>query len=61
MGGVPLTCEEPAPELGAMVARNLPELTGHWWLPILPALVIFVMALAANLFGDALRRILRGV
>ncbi len=51
----------PAPELGAMVARNLSELTGHWWLPILPAWVIFVMALAANLFGDALRRILRGV
>lgn len=51
----------PAPELGAMVARNLSELTGHWWLPILPALVIFVMALAANLFGDALRRILRGI
>jgi peptide/nickel transport system permease protein len=51
----------PAPELGAMTARTLDNLTVQWWLPIMPALVIFVLCLAANLAGDGLRSALRGV
>jgi peptide/nickel transport system permease protein len=51
----------PAPELGAMTARTLDSLTVHWWLPIMPALAIFALCLAANLAGDGLRAALRGV
>lgn len=45
----------PAPELGAMTARTLENLVDAWWLPLMPAAVIFVMVLAANLAGDTLR------
>jgi len=51
----------PAPELGAMTARTLDNLTVQWWLPIMPAAVIFVLCLAANLAGDGLRSSMRGV
>lgn len=51
----------PAPELGAMTARTLDNLTVQWWLPIMPAAVIFVLCLAANLAGDGLRNAMRGV
>ncbi len=50
----------PAPELGAMTSRTLDSLTGRWWLPILPALVIMVVCLLANLAGDGLRAAFRG-
>lgn len=45
----------PSPELGAMTARNLDLLTTAWWVPIIPALIVFVMALAASAAGDGLR------
>lgn len=51
----------PAPELGAMTARTLENLTVQWWLPIMPAAVIFVLCLSANLAGDGLRSVMRGV
>jgi peptide/nickel transport system permease protein len=50
----------PAPELGAMMARTLDSFTVYWWLPILPAAVLLVLALFANLAGDGLRASLRG-
>ena len=50
----------PAPELGAMTARALESLTVYWWLPILPAAVIFLICLLANLAGDGLRTALQG-
>jgi peptide/nickel transport system permease protein len=50
----------PAPELGAMTARTLDSLTVHWWLPILPAAIIFLLCLLANLAGDGIRSALRG-
>ena len=50
----------PAPELGAMTARTLDSLTVHWWLPILPAAIIFLVCLLANLAGDGIRAALRG-
>ncbi|MEI9424939.1 ABC transporter permease [Mesorhizobium sp. Cs1299R1N1] len=50
----------PAPELGAMTARALDSLTVHWWLPILPAAIIFFLCLLTNLAGDGLRAALRG-
>ena len=50
----------PAPELGAMTSRSLDSLTVHWWLPILPAAIIFLLCLLANLAGDGIRAALRG-
>lgn len=50
----------PAPELGAMTARTVDSLTVFWWLPILPAVTIMLLCLAANLAGDGLRRAVRG-
>lgn len=51
----------PAPELGAMTASTVSSLTVYWWLPIIPAAVIFVLCFAANLAGDGVRSALRGV
>lgn len=50
----------PTPELGAMTSRAIDSLTVYWWLPILPALVIFLMSVLANLAGDGIRSALRG-
>lgn len=50
----------PAPELGAMTSRSLDSLTVHWWLPILPAAIIFLLCMLANLAGDGIRAALRG-
>jgi peptide/nickel transport system permease protein len=45
----------PAPELGAMSARGLGFLLTQWWIPVIPGLAVFVLALVANLAGDGLR------
>jgi peptide/nickel transport system permease protein len=49
----------PAPELGAMSARSLSDLTIAWWIPIFPAIAVFILALTANLAGDGIRNMLR--
>ena len=43
-----------------MTSRTLDSLTVHWWLPILPAAIIFLLCLLANLAGDGIRAALRG-
>jgi peptide/nickel transport system permease protein len=48
----------PAPELGAMAARGMPYLLGHPWIPLAPAVAVFVLAFAANLAGDGIRDLL---
>ena len=48
----------PAPELGAMAARGLQYLLQEWWVPVMPALAVFVVALLANLAGDGVRDLL---
>ena len=45
----------PAPELGAMAAQGLPYLLTQWWIPIIPAIAVTVLTLAANLCGDSMR------
>jgi peptide/nickel transport system permease protein len=45
----------PAAELGSMTAGGLPELLTAWWLPVIPALAIFVLCLVGNFAGDSLR------
>jgi peptide/nickel transport system permease protein len=48
----------PAPELGAMTARGMPYVFGHPWIPLAPAIAVFLLAFAANLAGDGLRDLL---
>ena len=48
----------PAPELGAMSARGLTYLLEYWWVPIVPAVAVFLLALVSNLAGDAARDLL---
>jgi peptide/nickel transport system permease protein len=50
----------PAPELGSMTSRSVDSLTVYWWLPIIPALVIFAMSILSNLAGDGVRSAMRG-
>ncbi len=48
----------PAPELGAMAARGLQYLLQEWWVPVMPALAVFLLALVSNLAGDGFRDLL---
>lgn len=45
----------PAPELGAMAARGLQYLLQEWWVPVMPAAAVFLLAFVSNLAGDGLR------
>ncbi len=45
----------PAPELGAMAARGSDYLFGHPWIALSPGIAVFLIAVAANLAGDAVR------
>lgn len=53
-----LGAPQPSPELGAMTAQGLPYLLTSPWVALFPAAAIFVIALASNLAGDALRDML---
>ena len=35
----------PAPELGAMAARGLQYLLQEWWVPVMPGIAVFLLAL----------------
>jgi peptide/nickel transport system permease protein len=48
----------PAPELGSMAARGLQYLLQEWWVAVIPALAVFVVAFLANLAGDGIRDLL---
>jgi peptide/nickel transport system permease protein len=45
----------PAPELGAMTSKGLSYLFTSWWVPVFPALGVFILAFVGNLAGDAVR------
>jgi peptide/nickel transport system permease protein len=45
----------PAPELGSMVANGLTYVLSNWWVPVMPALAVFVIAVIANFAGDGVR------
>jgi peptide/nickel transport system permease protein len=36
-----------------MAARGLQFLLQQWWVPVMPGIVVALLALAANLSGDA--------
>jgi peptide/nickel transport system permease protein len=44
----------PSPELGAMAARGLQFLLQQWWVPVMPGIAVALLALGANLSGDAI-------
>lgn len=45
----------PSPELGAMSARGINYLIEYSWVPLIPALAVFAIAVVANLSGDGAR------
>jgi peptide/nickel transport system permease protein len=53
-----LGAQPPEPELGYMIARGRLYFMNQWWVATVPGVAIFVMALGANLMGDAWRDIL---
>jgi peptide/nickel transport system permease protein len=48
----------PAPELGAMSARGITYLIEYWWVPVMPALAVFAIAIVGNLAGDGARDVI---
>lgn len=52
--GVPVS----EPTWGAMLADGREYMTDAWWIAICPGLMLMLVALCANLFGDGLRDVL---
>ena len=50
-----LGSEAPAAELGAMTAQGLTYVFTNWWVPVWPAVGVFLLAFLANACGDAIR------
>lgn len=48
----------PAPELGAMSAQGLRFLLSSWWVAVIPAAAVAVVAFVSNLAGDATRDVM---
>jgi peptide/nickel transport system permease protein len=51
----------PAPELGAMSAQGLRFLLSSWWVALIPASAVAVLAFVSNLTGDAIRDLMGGM
>jgi peptide/nickel transport system permease protein len=52
-----LGIEPHLPSIGVMLAESLRGLmAGHWWVALFPGLGLVLLALAFELFGEALRR-----
>jgi peptide/nickel transport system permease protein len=50
-----LGAPQPAPELGSMSAQGITYIFSAWWIPIMPAIAVALIAIVANFAGDALR------
>ncbi|MDT5068635.1 MAG: peptide/nickel transport system permease protein [Mycobacterium sp.] len=50
-----LGAPQPAPELGSMSAQGLTYIFSAWWIPIMPAFAVALIAIVANFAGDAIR------
>jgi len=53
-----LGAQWPSPELALNSAHGLQYILTDWWIAVIPALAIFVLALVANIAGDGLRDML---
>ncbi len=58
LGFLGMGAQPPSPEWGAMVASARRFIVNAWWVPMMPAMAIFVASLAFNLLGDGLRDVL---
>jgi len=58
LGFLGMGAQPPSPEWGAMIATARRFLLAQWWVPMFPAVAIFVASLAFNLLGDGLRDVL---
>jgi peptide/nickel transport system permease protein len=52
---VGLGARPPTPDLGAMIAHGRAHMLDYWWVVTFPGLAVALVAIAANLAGDALR------
>jgi peptide/nickel transport system permease protein len=50
-----LGVQPPTPSWGSMLSTGRNYLATDWWLATLPGLCLFLLVLAVNLVGDALR------
>lgn len=50
-----LGAPQPAPELGSMSAQGLSYVFSAWWIPVMPAIGVALIAIVANFAGDAIR------
>jgi peptide/nickel transport system permease protein len=50
-----LGAQAPSPEWGAMVTAGRQFLLSHWWYATFPGLAIFLVSVAWNVTGEALR------
>ncbi|MET0455158.1 MAG: ABC transporter permease [Mycobacterium sp.] len=50
-----LGAPQPAPELGSMSAQGITYIFSAWWIPIMPAAAVALVAIVANFAGDAIR------
>jgi peptide/nickel transport system permease protein len=50
-----LGAPQPAPELGSMSAQGVTYIFSAWWIPIMPAAAVALIAIVANFAGDAIR------
>lgn len=50
-----LGTQPPDPSWGGMLAEGRDYMQDHWWVAAFPGLAIFLVVLACNLIGDALR------
>lgn len=50
-----LGAPQPAPELGSMSAQGLTYVFSAWWIPVMPAVAVALIAIVANFAGDAIR------
>ncbi len=58
LGFLGMGAQPPSPEWGAMIATARRFLFEEWWVPLIPAVAIFITSLAFNFLGDGLRDVL---
>jgi peptide/nickel transport system permease protein len=50
-----LGAQPPTPEWGALLSDGRPYIRTAWWLTVFPGMMLTIIVLASNLFGDGLR------
>ena len=53
-----LGTQPPMADWGLMVWEGAPNILSEWWIAIVPGCAMFIVVIAFNIFGDALKEIL---